>query len=183
MPGSEGFRIADAARVSSLLDGLARRIHGALGAEAHVVGILRRGAPLAREIGDRLSVLRGEELEVGTLELKRYADDLSLIHEKPELKGSDLPFDPEGASVILVDDVAYSGRTFLEAVGHLVAAGASEIHLCALCSRGENEVPVSTRFVGLQVDVGEGKLVEVHAPPYEDEWAVWLFHQEDVDAD
>ena len=181
MAETKGFLIADAARVSSLLDAMARRIHAELGPEARVVGILRRGAPLARELGDRLSVLRDEDVEVGTLELKRYADDLTLIHEQPELKASDLPFDPEGAVVILVDDVAYSGRTFLKAVQHLAAAGASAIHLCALCSRGDNEVPVSTRFVGLQVDVGEGNVVEVHAPPYEDEWAVWLFHQEDVD--
>lgn len=174
------FLIADDTRVAATLDGLARRIHASLGSEVQVVGILRRGAPLAREIGERLSVLRGEAVEVGTLELKRYADDLTVLNEEPELGGSDLPFDVDGAHVVLVDDVAYTGRTFLKAVTHLDATGAASIHLCALCSRGGNEVPVATDFVGMQIDVGEGSVVEVHAPPFEDEWAVRLFHQEEL---
>jgi pyrimidine operon attenuation protein/uracil phosphoribosyltransferase len=85
--------------------------------------------------------------------------------------------------VLLVDDVIYSGRTFLKAVTHLDAAGAEAIHLAALCSRGENEVPVYADFVAMQIDVGEGNVIEVHAPPFEEEWGVWLFHREDLAED
>lgn len=183
MSGSPGFLVADRERVGLLLDGLARRVHAALGTDVRVVGVLRRGVPLARELARRLGDLRGEEVEVGELRLKRYADDLTILHQEPELDEEELPFPVEGARVLLVDDVVYSGRTFLKAVAHLDGAGASEVHLAALCSRGANEVPVHAEFVGLQVDVGEGNVVEVHAPPYEEGWGVFLFHQEDLSPD
>lgn len=175
---SAGFLIADETRVLTALDGLARRIHAILGPDVHVVGILRRGAPLARELGRRLGEMRGEAVDVGSLRLKRYADDLTVIHDEPELGDTELPFEIEGAEVLLVDDVIYSGRTFLKAVTHLDAAGASAIHLAALCSRGENEVPVHAEFVAMRIDVGEGNVVEVHAPPFEETWGVRLLHQE-----
>lgn len=180
MTESPGFLIADADRIESILDGLARRIHAELDPAVRLVGILRRGEPVARELADRLAVLRGREVEVGTVRLKRYADDLTLLHEEPELGEEELPFPVEGAHVLLVDDVVYSGRTFLQAVGHLTAAGARVVHLAVLCARGDNEVPVHTGFVGLEMDVGEGNVVEVHAPPYEDHWGIHLFHQEDL---
>lgn len=177
---STGFLIADEARVLGALDGLTRRIHATLGPDFRIVGILRRGAPLGREIGRRLADLRDEAVEVGTLRLKRYADDLTILHDEPELDEAELPFEVEGAEVLLVDDVIYSGRTFLQAVTHLDAAGATAIHLAALCSRGENEVPVHADFVAMQIDVGEGNVVEVHAPPFEEGWGVRLFHREDL---
>lgn len=177
---SPGFLIADEERVSAALDRLARRIHAVLGAEVRVVGILRRGAPLAEEIARRLAALRGEEVEVGTLRLKRYADDLSVLHEEPELRDAELPFDVEGAGVLLVDDVIYSGRTFLKAVTHLDAAGARAVHLATLCSRDGNQVPLSAAFIAMQIDVGEGNVIEVHAPPFEESWGVWLFHRRDL---
>lgn len=86
MTEPSGFRVADAGRVARVLDRLARRIHAELGAGIHIVGILRRGEPLARELGRRLGELRGEDVEVGTLRLKRYADDLTVLHEEPELE-------------------------------------------------------------------------------------------------
>lgn len=175
-----GFLIADEDRVLGALDGLTRQIHATLGPDLRIVGILRRGAPLAREIGRRLADLREEAVDVGSLRLKRYADDLTILHDEPELDETELPFEVEGAEVLLVDDVIYSGRTFLKAVTHLDAAGASVIHLAALCSRGEDEVPVYARLVAMQVDVGEGNVVEVHAPPFEERWGVRLFHQEDL---
>lgn len=177
---SAGFLIADETRVGSALDLLARRVDAELGGDVCVVGILRRGAPLARALGRRLAVLRGEDVAVGALRLERYADDLTVLHDEPRLGESDLPFDVEGASVLLVDDVIYSGRTFLKAVTHLGESGARAVHLAALCSRGGNEVPVHADFVAMHIDVGEGNVVEVHAPPYEETWAVRLLHREDV---
>lgn len=177
---SPGFLIADETRVGSALDLLARRVHAELGGDVRVVGILRRGAPLARALGRRLAVLRGEDVAVGALRLERYADDLTVLHDEPRLGESDLPFDVEGASILLVDDVLYSGRTFLKAVTHLDESGARAVHLAALCSRGGHEVPVHADFVAMQIDVGEGSVVAVHAPPYEETWGVRLLHREDV---
>lgn len=180
MSDEKGFLIADRDRIDRALDGLARRIHGALGADFRVVGILRRGLPLARALAARLGDLRGEPVPVGELRLKRYADDLTLLHEDPHLEEDDLPFEVKGERLLLVDDVVYSGRTFLKAVCHLAGRGAARVHLAALCSRGVNEVPVHADFVGMRIDVGEGRVIEVHAPPFEDEWAVHLFHEEDL---
>lgn len=183
MSEEKGFVIADRERIDRALDDMARRVHATLPVDFHLVGILRRGLPLARALGERLSALRGEEVEVGELRLKRYADDLSVIHEQPRLEEEEdgFPFEVEGSRILLVDDVVYSGRTFLKAVCHLTGRGASELRLAALCSRGENAVPVHTDFVGMRIDVGEGRAIEVHAPPFEDEWRVLLFHQEDLE--
>lgn len=184
MADGTGFEIADRERIDRALDRLARRIHGTLDPEFRVVGILRRGLPLAHALAERLSCLRGEDVEVGELRLKRYADDLSVLHESPRLEEDpkDLPFPVEESRLLLVDDVVYSGRTFLKAVCHLTGRGASEIRLAALCSRGENEVPVHADFIGMQIDVGQGRVIEVHAPPFEDEWKVLLHHREDLEA-
>lgn len=178
-----GFLIADEAQIDEVLGLLARRIHAELASDVGVIGILRRGAPLAEALGERLAALRGKDVEVGTLRLKRYADDLTVLHDRPRLEEADLPFEVRGARLVLVDDVIYSGRTLLEAVAHVHAAGAASIHVAALCSRGANEIPVHADFVGLRVDVGEGNIVEVHVPPYEDEWAVWLVHREDIESE
>lgn len=182
MSDGRGFLIADRGRIERELDDMAHRIHGTLDPGFLVVGILRRGVPLARALAERLSNLRGEEVPVGELRLKRYADDLSVLHDEPRLEEDELPFAVEGADLLLVDDVIYSGRTFLKAVGHLVGRGAGRVRLAALCSRGENAVPVHADFVGMQIDVGEGNVIEVHVPPFEEEWAVHLFHQEDLPA-
>ena len=181
MTPDTGFRVADEDRVARTLDRLARRIHAELGRGLRLVGVLRRGAPLARELARRLAELRDEDVEVGTLRLKRYADDLTVLHDEPELKREEpLPFEIEGAEILLVDDVVFTGRTLFKAVGHLTAAGARSVHVAVLCSRGPNEVPVYGRFVGMQLDVGEGNLLEVHAPPYEREWAVHVFHRAEL---
>ncbi|MEX2530230.1 MAG: phosphoribosyltransferase family protein [Gemmatimonadota bacterium] len=177
MTQSPGFQIADRERVHRVLGRMARRVHAELGPDIRLVGILRRGAPIARELAGRLAELVGREVETGTLRLERYADDLTVIHDEPRLGEEDLPFEVEGARIVLVDDVIFTARTFLRALVHLDAAGAAEVHLAALCSRGPNEVPVHPGFVGLQVDVGEGNVVEVHAPPYEEEWGIHLLHR------
>lgn len=181
MRDEKGFEIADRERIDEALDRLARRIHGTLGGDFRVVGVLRRGLPLARALAERIGDLRGEDVPVGELRLKRYSDDLSVLHEDPRLDEEDFPFEVEGERILLVDDVVYSGRTFLKAACHLAGRGAARVHLAALCSRGPNEMPVHADFVGLRIDVGEGRVIEVHAPPFEDEWAVLLFHRADLD--
>jgi pyrimidine operon attenuation protein / uracil phosphoribosyltransferase len=177
-----GFLVADEARIERVLDDLARRIHAVHGPELRVVGIRRRGVPVAEVLARRLGSLGGRQVPLGTIELERYADDLTLLHDEPQVGAIDLPFEPGGATVLIVDDVLYSGRTFLEAVAHLVRAGAMKVELAALCARGASEVPVRADFVGLRLDVGESDVIEVRAPPYEATWEVRLFHREDLRA-
>lgn len=177
---SAEFRIADAPGVGRLLGEMAGRIAaecGSAGAEPVVVGILRRGSPLADRLRERLAERLQREVPCDELELKRYSDDLEQLHESAKLKDAELTVDVEDRTVVVVDDVLYSGHTLFQAAAHLVGLGAGRIRPAVLCSRGENKVPVHADFVGLQLDVGPGNIIEVHAPPYEDEWGVVLRHQ------
>lgn len=181
MAEPKGFLIADRERVEAILDELARQLHARLGHDFALVGIRRRGVPLAEALRDRLEELRGADVFFGEIELKRYAEDLTLLHEKPKLGGKEIPFEIEGATVVLMDDVEYTGRTLLTAANVLLAAGAAEVHGAMLASRGDNEVPAYAAFTGLRLDVGDANVIEVHVPPYEDDLAIWILHREDVD--
>lgn len=180
---SGGLLVADRVRVEAVLDRMAAGIQGELGQEMALVGIRRRGAPLAGALADRLEERVGAASPVGELTLKRYADDLSVLHDEPRLEEEEpLPFDPAGRTLLVVDDVLYSGRTLLRATTHLVSAGAGRVVAAVVCSRGRNEVPLTAAFVGFRLDVGEANVVEVHVPPYEEDLAVWVMPREEVEA-
>ncbi len=179
MVSERGFLIADKDQMDALLDQMAEDLYADVGSEVHLVGIRRRGVPLMERIRERLERRTDGTVSSGELALKRYADDLSVLHEQPELK-EDPELKVRDRSVVLVDDVLYTGRTLWKA-GHIVQdAGANRVRTAVLCSRGSNEVPVSASYVGLQLDVCEGNVIEVHIPPYEDEMAIRLFHEEDL---
>lgn len=177
MTDRERFRVADANRVRRLLDGMARRVGARSDGRLELLGVRRRGVPLAERLADRL-----EEQGVGAglqeVVLKRYADDLTLLHEQPELK-KDPDLEVEGRDVLVVDDVLYTGRTLFLAAQIASAAGASRVRAAVLCTRGENEVPVEAGFTALRLDVGPENVVEVHVPPYEDELGIALARQPD----
>lgn len=175
------LRIADRDRVGELLDDMAARLHATLEAPAALVGIRRRGAPLAELLAPRLEALGASAVPVGELELTRYADDLSVLHENPELSGEHLPSELGSRTVILVDDVLYTGRTLLSAAARVAEAGAERVRATVLCSRDRNHVPVFADPVGMQLDVGPAFLIEVRAPPYEDELAVMIRRRPEED--
>ena len=166
------FRVADHVLVDETLARLARQVHAALGPRLRIMGIRRRGVPLARRLAKHLETITGAAHPVDEVTLKRYSDDLDLLHEQPRLTDEEDGPGVEGAHVLLVDDVLYSGRTLLRAVEYVVAGGAAQVHAVVLCSRGPNEVPVEAAFVGMQLDVAEDAVVEVRVPPYEEETAV-----------
>jgi pyrimidine operon attenuation protein/uracil phosphoribosyltransferase len=168
MEASHSFLIADRARFEALLNGLARRLYAELGGDVVLVGIRRRGAPLAVSLAGRLVRLAGQPIEVGELELKRYADDLTVLHERPALGAVSLPDAVRGGTVVLVDDVLYTGRSMLRAVEQVVEAGAARVCAAVLCTRDAPAVPVAATFAGLRLDVGAGGIIEVHVPPYEE---------------
>lgn len=172
----EGFRMFDDDEVERLLDRMAEEIAASLGEEIAVVGILRRGAPLAERLADRLET-GGVTTHRGDFELKRYSDELEVLHERTRMEAPDLPFDVEGKTVLLVDDVLYTGRTMLRAAEWMVAHGAGRVSCAVLCAREGRETPIDAEFVGTWLEVGESGIVDVEIPPYEEQVGVVVRHR------
>jgi pyrimidine operon attenuation protein/uracil phosphoribosyltransferase len=128
-----------------------------------LVGIQRRGVPLARRLADAVDEHEGVRLPVGALDITFYRDDLSLVAAQPVVKGTELPFDLNGTTVVLVDDVLYTGRTIRAAMDALVDFGRPQaIRLAVLVDRGHRELPIRADHVGKNVPTSREEVVRVH---------------------
>jgi pyrimidine operon attenuation protein/uracil phosphoribosyltransferase len=128
-----------------------------------LVGIQRRGVPLAHRVADAIFEHEGVRVPVGALDITFYRDDLSLIAQQPVVKGTDLPFDLNGATVVLVDDVLYTGRTVRSAMDALIDFGRPRaIRLAVLIDRGHRELPIRADHVGKNVPTSKEEIVHVH---------------------
>jgi pyrimidine operon attenuation protein/uracil phosphoribosyltransferase len=135
--------------------------HGGTGGLV-LVGIQRRGVPLARRIAGAIAEHEGAELPVGALDITFYRDDLSLVAQQPVVKGTDIPFDLNGRTVVLVDDVLYTGRTIRAAMDALVDFGRPQaIRLAVLVDRGHRELPIRADHVGKNVPTSREEIVHV----------------------
>ncbi len=138
-----------------------------------LVGIQRRGVPLAQRIADAILEHEGVRVPVGALDITFYRDDLSLIAQSPIVKGTDLPFDINGRTVVLVDDVLYTGRTVRAAMDALVDFGRPQaIRLAVLVDRGHRELPIRADHVGKNVPTSREEIVRVHLEEIDGEDAV-----------
>jgi pyrimidine operon attenuation protein/uracil phosphoribosyltransferase len=118
--------------------------------ELALVGVLTRGVPLARRISENVSQFEGIDVPVGSLDITLHRDDLA--GEDLDLRGSDVPFDVTGKTVVLVDDVLYTGRTARAAMDALLELGRpAAIRLAILVDRGHRELPIRADFVGKNV--------------------------------
>jgi pyrimidine operon attenuation protein/uracil phosphoribosyltransferase len=128
-----------------------------------LVGIQRRGVPLAQRVADAIAEHEGILLPVGALDITFYRDDLSLVAEQPMVKGTDLPFDLNGMTVVVVDDVLYTGRTVRAAMDALIDFGRPRaIRLAVLIDRGHRELPIRADHVGKNVPTSREEIVHVH---------------------
>ncbi len=127
------------------------------------MGIQRRGVPLAWRIAAAIEEHEGARLPVGALDITFYRDDLSLVAQQPIVKGTDLPFDLNGATIVLVDDVLYTGRTIRAAMDALIDFGRPRaIRLAVLIDRGHRELPIRADHVGKNVPTSREEIVKVH---------------------
>ena len=135
-----------------------------------LIGILRRGAPIAdlllheiRHSGDTRDILRLD------LDVKRYADDLSILYPKTLIKVDDTTdmLSLSGYAVILVDDVLFTGNSFLTVINHLTHKDPSSIYTACLVDRCATELPIAANVVGIKLQVSVGSIVECNIPPYE----------------
>lgn len=141
-----------------------------------LVGIRRRGIPLAELIADHIALIEGSRPPVGELDITFYRDDLDKVSENPLVEGSRLPFSIEGKTVVLVDDVLYTGRTASAALDALKDIGrAGAVQLAVLVDRGHRELPLRGDYVGKNVPTSRSEFVMVRIPPFEDKISVELF--------
>lgn len=141
-----------------------------------LVGIKRRGVPIAGMIRDNILNIEGAEVPVGTLDITLYRDDLSELGNFPKISESDLPFDVTGKTIVLVDDVIYTGRTARAAIDCLLKQGRpAYIQLAAVIDRGHRELPIRPDFVGKNIPTSREELVSVRVPSIDGEFGVKIF--------
>ena len=146
-----------------------------------LVGIRRRGEPLAWSIARRIAAIEGMEVPVGLLDITLYRDDLSPAseQEQPLLNGTRIPFSVTGMRVILVDDVLYTGRTVRAAIDALFSLGRpARIELAVLVDRGHRELPIRADYVGKNIPTARSELVAVKVPQIDGESAVDIYSLE-----
>lgn len=127
-----------------------------------LVGIAARGDDLARRLAAEIRRIEGAEVPVGVLDITFYRDDIGLRAEAPEVHETRIPFDVSGKTVVLVDDVLYTGRTIRAAMDALMDLGRPlAIQLAVLVDRGHRELPIRADYVGKNVPTRADDLVRV----------------------
>jgi pyrimidine operon attenuation protein/uracil phosphoribosyltransferase len=160
--------VSDAEGLKAILDDLARRIVAARDplVPLRLVGVRTRGVPIAERLAARISGLLGTSVPVGALDITLYRDDLGGGHRWPVLKGTEIPFSVDGAEVVLVDDVLYTGRTIRAALNAICDLGRpSRVRLAVLVDRGHRELPVRADAAGLELATERSESIRVRVRP------------------
>ncbi len=127
-----------------------------------LVGIYTRGLPLAKLLSRQIEVLEQVQIPVGAIDITFYRDDLDQIGIRTPAK-TELPFDLDGKTVVLVDDVIYKGRTIRAALNAVIEYGRPQaIRLLVLVDRGHRELPIHPDFIGKQLPTADEEQVKVY---------------------
>jgi pyrimidine operon attenuation protein/uracil phosphoribosyltransferase len=168
MPKDHRIPVMDEADVRREIARMAREIVERNGGTEGLVlmGVHRRGTQIGALILDEIEKHTGERVPAGSIDITLYRDDLGTIGPRPLIGESELPPDGvDGKNVVMVDDVAYTGRTMRAAINELSDWGRPKrIQFCVLVDRGGRELPIQPDFTGRQVEVPEGQRVEVFVP-------------------
>ena len=131
-------------------------------ANVGLVGIKRRGVPLAQRIAKLIETIERQPVQTGMLDISFYRDDLSTRDVRPVVEKGDIGFDIEGRDIILMDDVLYTGRTIRAALDALFDHGRPKsVQLLVLIDRGHRELPIEARFIGRIVPTSRREIIEV----------------------
>ena len=173
-------KILDADRIRRMVDRMAHEI-----AERQkdlqglaLIGIRTRGVPLAVRLAARLSDLVKQSFPVGTLDITLYRDDLSTVAPQPLLKKTEIDFDLNGRTVLLCDDVLYTGRTIRAALDGVIDLGRPRaIRLAVLIDRGHREFPIEANYVGKSVPTANREVIQVMFQETDGADEVWILER------
>lgn len=127
-----------------------------------LIGIKRRGYPLAKRLAKQIAEIEGAEVPVGSVDITLYRDDLSHLNDMPKINNKDLGVEVDNKRIILVDDVLYTGRTARAAIDAIIDNGRpTMIELAVLIDRGHRELPIRADFVGKNVPTSKSELISV----------------------
>src|SRR6266550_7556268 len=173
----EKSQLMTATEIDRTVQRLAHEIVEKSGGTANLalIGVRRRGVPLANRIAQAMRGIDGVDVPVGTLDITLYRDDLSKVASQPVLHSSEIPFPVDDKDLILVDDVLYTGRTARAAMNGLFDLGRPKrVRLCVLIDRGHRELPLEASFVGRRIDTGDNEIIEVRLNEVDQEERVML---------
>jgi pyrimidine operon attenuation protein / uracil phosphoribosyltransferase len=178
----EKSRIMNSASIRRALSRLASEIvehnHGA--DNLYLVGIRRRGVPLAETLAKNIEELEGVAPISGILDITLYRDDLSTVGANPVVNRTELNEDIEDKNIILVDDVLYTGRTIRAALDQLMDFGRpNRVQLAVLVDRGKEhrELPIQADYVGKHVPTKKSEIIKVMLKEFDDVEAVGIFEK------
>jgi len=128
-----------------------------------IIGIRTRGVPLAERVANAIASQEGSKPELGSLDITLYRDDIGLSDSLPIVKKTEIPFNIFNKTIVLVDDVLFTGRTIRAALDAITDYGRPKrILLCVLIDRGNRELPIRADFVARKISTGYQDKVEVH---------------------
>jgi pyrimidine operon attenuation protein / uracil phosphoribosyltransferase len=173
-------KILDADRIRRMIDRMAHEIAERQKdlAGLALIGIRTRGVPLAARLAARLSDLVPQSFPVGTLDITLYRDDLSTVAPQPLLKKTEIDFDLNGRTVLLCDDVLYTGRTIRAALDGVIDLGRPRaIRLAVLIDRGHRELPIEANYVGKGVPTSSREVIQVMFQETDGADEVWILEK------
>ncbi len=168
MPNSGGQRVCDGPAMDRLVATMAQQLTATPSSSSPIglVGIRTRGVPLAERLARELSRILGVSVEVGAVDITLYRDDLGQTQSWPVLHGTEIPFNVDGANVVLVDDVLFTGRTIRAALNAICDLGRpASVRLAVLVDRGHREIPIQADVVGLELSTAHEDHVRVRLKP------------------
>ncbi len=140
-----------------------------------LIGVRRRGVPLANRLAKTIKGFSNVDVPVGTLDITLYRDDLSTVAPQPVVQSTEIPFVVDDRDVVLVDDVLYTGRTARAAMNGLFDLGRPKsIRMLVLIDRGHRELPIEATFIGRTVTTSDTEIIEVRLQEIDKEERVML---------
>jgi pyrimidine operon attenuation protein/uracil phosphoribosyltransferase len=174
-------QVMDAAGINRTLSRLALQIveRNSGTSDLLLVGIRRRGVPLAERLADKISQLEGQRPPTGQLDITLYRDDLSTVGPRPVVNKTEIPGDITNRAIVLVDDVLYTGRTIRAALDELVDFGRPRrVELAVLIDRGHRDLPIQADYVGKYLQTSDNEIVKVMLTDYDEDEQVVVVEKE-----